>query len=909
MQSFLDDLANTFLEYPADKLRDCVVVLPSRRAVLYLKKAIAKKSDRALWLPQLFTFEDFITRLSSLKLVDKSDLLFLAFEVYKGIPGTANTDFDKFNSWAGLALSDFHDIDRYLLDSTQLFKDIRYVKDLEAWEPSENSLMTRFSNFWNDLAALYSALHQRLEEEGLAYQGMMYRRLAEGKDKERPLNTEWEKIWIAGLNALSPAEEGIIERLLESGKAEILWDADAHYFNNTEHEAGIFMRRFWQKWTWYKNQPFETVYNYYAVGSKRFQFVACDNVVRMCQDAAVILNQWRDEGVDFEKTAVVLADEGMLIPMMNALPKSVEAINITLGYALADTPVVDFLLQYLNIHESALAIAANKTPYSIYLPRLREWAGHVYFDLVFGDNKEHLSAILNRRSNFASADQLEKSTYNQGYWLGHLAKDVNQLLANMIRLCEVLYAYGSEKEQKWIAEQGFIARKALLQIERLLTKYPYVQDVKTLKNFIQQALKQEKLDLFGEPLAGLQILGMLETRALDFERVMIVGANEGLIPNSKGANSFIPYGVRMAYGLPTQREKDAIYMYHIYRLMQRAGEISLLYTTDSQGLGAKEKSRIIDQIDMELSANNKIEKIKLQNPPLTTVDQNPIIISKSDKHLERLSTMSYSPSSLNLYLECPVEFFYEKVLGLREAREYDLDRSQGEFGTVVHDSLEQLYLPFLDQKLSIEIIETLIPKSNAVVSHFVEKHLTEDSRRGMGLLMKEAAQRTVLNFLIREQEEIRKHGEPTIVSLEDEAGGSIQIGQYTIQLKGKIDRMDRLNGQLRIIDYKTGSVENFQAMNEKTDFKKMPSAQRQLLIYQWMVAQKYGASHIGLPVVVTLKSMEWKAVGNGEQSLDAYLPLTENFLHTLLSEILNKSNPFARNPEFKYAQYSAVAAP
>lgn len=908
MQSFLDDLVNTLLEYPAEKLQDSAVVLPSRRAVLYLKKAIVQKSDRALWLPQLFTFEDFISKLSDLKLADKTELLFVAFEVYKGLNNATEKDFDKFSSWAGMALSDFHDIDRYLLDSELLFRDIHYVKQLEAWEPSENSLVTRFSSFWNELAQLYKALSESLMADGKGYQGLMYRRLAEGSDKQKIENPEWDKIWIAGLNALSPAEERIVQLLLETGKTDIVWDADSHYLNNTEHEAGIFMRRFKQKWAWYKNQPFETVYSHYAAGKKHFDIVACDNVVRMCQDAAVVLNEWHNQGIDFEKTAVVLADEGMLIPMMNALPKSVEAINITLGYALTDTPVVDFLMQYLNIHESALAISAGKTPYPIYLPRLREWSGHVYFNVVFGPYRDALHAILNRRSNFASSAQLEESTENQGFWDGHLAQKPDELLKKMVDLCEGLYHYGTERQQKWIAEQGFLTRKAILQIQLLLKKYPYVKDIKTLKNFIRQVLRQEKMDLFGEPLAGLQMLGMLETRALDFERIMIVGVNEGLIPSNASSNSFIPYGVRMAYDMPTQREKEAIYMYHAYRLMQRAAHVTLLYTTDSEGLGSKEKSRIIDQIEIELAQKNHIEKRKIQDPPLSIIDHKPTTILKTAEHIARLREISYSPSSLNLYLECPVEFFFSRVMRMRQADTYDLDHSQGEFGTVVHDSLEQLYLPYVGKKISVQLVDEFIKQSGEMVSHFVEKHLTEDSKHGMGLLMKEAALRTVQNFLRKEKELIAHQGEPTIVSLEETVTGEVEVAWKKVSITGKIDRIDRLEGQLRIIDYKTGSVADFSAMNEKVDYAKMPSAQRQLLIYQWMVAQKEGIHNFGKPVVVTLKNMDWKAVNPGEFNPEEVLGLTESFLQKILGEILDEKIPFVRNPEYRYAQFGGVAA-
>ena len=908
MQSFLDDLANILLEYPAEKLQDSAVVLPSRRAVLYLKKAIAQKSNRALWLPQLFTFEDFISKLSDLKLADKTELLFVAFEVYKGLNHATEKDFDKFSSWAGMALSDFHDIDRYLLNSEQLFRDIHYAKELEAWEPSEPSLVTRFSSFWNELSQLYKALTERLIADGIGYQGMIYRRLAEGVDKRKIQQPEWDKIWIAGLNALSPAEERIAQMLLETGKTDIVWDADSHYLNNTEHEAGIFMRRFKQKWAWYKHQPFETLYSHYASGKKHFDIVACDNVVRMCQDAAVVLNEWHNQGIDFEKTAVVLADECMLIPMINALPKSVEAINITLGYALSDTPVVDFLMQFLNIHESALAISAGKAPYPIYLPRLREWSGHVYFNVVFGNYRNELHAILSRRSNFSSAKQLEESTGSKGYWDGHLANRPYEVLEKMIELSEALYNYGTERQQKWIAEQGFLTRKALIQIQRLLKKYPYVKDIKTLKNFIRQVLRQEKMDLFGEPLAGLQMLGMLETRALDFERIMIVGVNEGLIPSNSSTNSFIPYGVRMAYDMPSQREKEAIYMYHAYRLMQRAAHITLLYTTDSEGLGAKEKSRIIDQIEIELAQNNRIEKRKIQDPPLSIIEHKPTTITKTAEHIERLSAISYSPSSLNLYLECPVEFFFSKVMRMQEARTYDLDHSQGEFGTVVHDSLEQLYLPYVGKNISIKLLDVFIQQSGAIVSHFVEKHLTEDSKHGMGLLMKEAALHTVRNFLQKEKELIAQQGQPTIVSLEETVTGEVEVAGRKVSITGKIDRMDKLNGQLRIIDYKTGSVADFSAMNEKVDYTKMPSAQRQLLIYQWMVAQKEGVQNFGKPVVVTLKNMDWKAVNPGEFSPEELLGLTENFLEKILGEILDIQIPFVRNPEFRYSQFGGVAS-
>ena len=695
--------------------------------------------------------------------------------------------------------------------------------------------------------------------------------------------------------------------------AELFWDADEAFINNPIHEVGYFLRKYKSQWNFYKNNPFDWIGSHYSEKKDISVYGVPKNVSQAKQIGAILETLLLTDG-HLEKTALVLADEALLIPVLNSIPKSVKNINITMGLQLKNIPLLSLFEQLLNFH--------SKLSLSYYYKDIIALLSHPQIRALLFDKIDRASLAIEsiEANNFIYLDIVK---------IKNLIDDTSHELINLlfcdwednplkaIEHCQSLILkikHNLESNKNINAlqlEYLYRFNSAFNELKRLIETYGHIKDMKTLHVFFNELLKNDTLDFQGEPLEGLQIMGMLESRVLDFETVIIASVNEGILPSGKTNNSFIPYDVKLEYGLPTYKEKDAVYAYHFYHLLQRAKNIHILYNSEMDALNGGEKSRFITQLEVE-----NIHEIKhhIILPKTSIYKNSPKVIAKSEAvmvELQLLADKGFSPSSLTSYIRNPIDFYNQKILGIKEYEEVEETVADNTLGTIVHNTLEDFYKPFVGKFLSEKDIEYLLTKIDKTVSHhFKEVYKSGDITKGKNLIVFEVAKRYIFNFLKMELELLKNGNEVEILGIENDLEASVEIAElgFPVKIKGKIDRIDRYNGNIRVIDYKTGRVEpnQLQLVNWEdilSDYKKY-SKSFQVLAYSFLLSNK---SLITLPIeagIISFKNLSHgfmpfsKKDKDGNRVIkntmisDEILYAFHEQLKLLLLDIFNSSAPF-----------------
>ena len=941
MQAFLGSVIEKLLDTHKDDLANLCIVLPSRRASLFFKTELARQLKSTVWLPRLFSIEDFITDLTGLQVMDDTRLLFEFYEIYRQIEEAEADSFEAFVKWAPLLLSDFNEIDRYLVDASHLFSYLSDAKKLEQWglkhEKEASPFVLSYLRFWESIGTYYEAFAARLRKQKVVWQGLAYREAAENFEA---LFERWEhqhevrKMVFVGFNALNKAEEQMVKILTKNKKAEVFCDADAWYLENDTHEAGFFFRAYLKKGL-YSIRDFYWKYRYLQEAEREIHSIGVSGRVGQAQLTGAILAGLQSPGAGPEHTAVVLADETVLVPTLNALPQSIEKLNITMGFPLRNTPPANLFEDLLLLHQNAANRSQNSenpTTCKFYHKDLIRVFEHPWLKNAlsgpqgFPHADKVIEEMRNRNSVFMRPEDLRALL---GEVLGGKAaiqflfsdwkNHAGEALAYILRLIELLKdrLVKNEKQQQASIELEYLFHFARLfhVIKSLLDQYSFVSDIKTLHILFKQLLQSEKLAFYGEPLSGLQVMGMLETRALDFENLIITSVNEGFLPAGKSVNSLIPFDIRKEVGLPTYQEKDALYAYHFYRLLQRAKKVYLIHNTQTDSFGSGEQSRFVTQLEHELAAPHSQTRFyknlwtvppqAIENPAGTSVEKTPAVMER----LQEMAAKGFSPSSLISYINNPLEFYYQKVLYLDEQEEVEEIIGADTLGKVVHRTLEVLYTPFIGKVLSEDALGSMAKDVEKVlVESFEEEYENGRLDTGKNVLIFAVAKRFVNNFLQKEQEQLKQLKELKILGLEEllEATVMSELFDFPIHLKGIADRIDLADGELRIIDYKTGFVNqkdlNVNDMEELTHSLERNKA-FQLLMYAWMYTQKYPDIALVKSGIIAFRSLHnWlmpvrageaktTAIGKTEQAA------FETVLIHLLSELMNPGLPFEERKE------------
>lgn len=903
----LDDLETK--QIPIEQIR---FILPSKRAGIFLKNQLANRLSQPTFSPEILSVEAFVEELSGLRLIDSTQAIFELYNSYiEETPKAERESFDQFYDWAQILLQDFNEIDRYLIPPEDILNYLGQIKSLEHWslDPNPTQLIKNYLKFWERLDTYYLNFTSRLIKKKQGYQGLIYREATGNLEHYMQYQNKKTHVFL-GFNALNSSESHIIQGLLQNDQAYIYWDIDEHFIKDHIHAAGLFINDYKSQWNYYRKHPFNWTFNNYSQ-AKDITAIGAPKIVGQAKYVGGLLQTLASEENNLSHTAVVLGDETLLMPLLNSLPDNLGPLNITMGLPLHAVPMSSLFHQLFELH---------KTPSSsYYYKQVNSLLSHPVIYLSLNqDGQKLLQNILgelkkNNRS-YITYDDIYSKVSEEYKLITLLFKpwedSAENALNNIVKIIFLIKDALDADKTKNALELEFLHRFYTLfnQLQTLHEENNHLKSVKLLQRLFNELLSSENVDLRGEPLQGLQIMGMLETRVLDFETIIITGVNEGILPAGKSQNSFIPFDVKVQYQLPTFKEKDAVYTYHFYRLLQRAKKVYLVYNTEVDTLQGGEKSRFITQLKAE-NIHTVNETIVAPQIPLFTTELRTIKKTSAVlEQLKRLAVKGFSPSSLTNYIRNPLDFYQEKILGIKPLEEVEENVAYNTLGSILHKVLEELYDPYVGTLLTETAISNMTQQSDMKVEEqFKAFYHDGDISTGKNLIIFEVAKKFIHRILNKELAEIRAGRKIEILALEKELSYDITINglNFPVTLKGIVDRIDLYDGTLRIIDYKTGKV----APNEieiiewdllTSDYKKY-SKSFQLLTYAFMYSKTHNFSEELQAGIISFKRLQDKFVmlfskkdraGKGAQKVSKISSETlENYQDQLEQLLLELFNP------------------
>ena len=818
--TFLEKLAFEIISNHSQSIADLVVILPNKRAKVFLLDALKRQLDHTIFAPEIISIEDFVQEIAGIRSIDTIELLFEFYFVYLSVTDTSKQEpFENFANWAKTLLQDFNEIDRYLLEPNKVLKYLEDIKEIEHWsvEKNKTKLIEKHLAFWKLLPIYYDALYAHLLSKQVGYQGLIYRQAVSNMNHFTDAKPQ-KKFIFAGFNALNQAEERIIQHLLALDRAEVYWDIDHVFLKDSYHDAGFFIRKFKANWPYYKSHPFRWIANDYET-DKVIHIIGTPKSVGQAKIVGSTIDKLGSDvhNQDLKKVAVVLGEEGLLVPTLYSLPQSVGALNITMGYSSKNNPAQILVAKLFKMHTNALK--RNTNNYVFYYKDVLDILNHPLIE-PYAESNSVVSIINQNNFTFithkkllefgGSANQLFQLLFQK--WSASSVSVLETIAAVLILLKNNLDA--NSQEDKISKAFVFSIYKVINKLISYYTSHVAIDSIETLQAIYKQVVDVAEVSFEGEPLNGLQIMGVLESRVLDFDTVIISSVNEGTFPAGKSMNSFIPYDVKHELGLPTYKEKDAIYTYHFYHLLQRAKSVYILYNTEADGIDGGEKSRFITQLLVEKQPNHTIIE-QIYNADVPSIAKAPTVVSKSDKVQLRLKEIAtekgFSPSSLTTYIRCPIQFYLQRIVRISVVDEVEENIAANTLGTIIHKTLEVLYLPFVNKAAltSTDIDNCIFKIDEQVALQFKEIYKEGEIKKGRNLLAFEVAKRNIYNFLKIEQEAISNGDEIKILALEQECSRVLTHDRlpFPVLIKGNVDRIELRNGKVRITDYKTGKVE------------------------------------------------------------------------------------------------------
>lgn len=808
MQTFLGKTADhLFQSHGMEELKDIAVVMPSQRGILYLKKELAMRGDRPFLSPSFFTIEEFALQMTDSVLEDPIDLLFEAYACFKEVD--PNTDFDRFASWGQMMLKDFDTLDLYLVDASSLFTFLSEAKSIERWgqeygEEQADTWITpntqAYFKLYDSLLEVYIRLKSRLEVKGTTYRGLAYRKLVELLEAGKSLG--FKQIYFVGFNALSKSEESIIRLLLKENVAQTLWDVDEYYLKNRYHRAGNWLRDYSNPGNpaYLSRGAFHWMERDLLEKPKRVEIIGLANPSAQIFVAIEQIRAWQEEHGELEQVALVLGDESLLDSLMPYLGEFKDRLNITMGYSLKKSQVYSLIelwwsLVPLEKYPVSLVKSLKEHPlmHSIKLPSWKET------DLYLTHAPEGGNIFVSAQSSFQVC------------------------LQTLIRLLtDILYK--TDKEN-WDAESQAIlqALTVLDKLEELASTHSFIS-VKSGQALCKQLLQQQKMTFEGAENRLLHVMGLLETRTLDFDRVIVLSLNEGSLPGTRKRESLIPVDIAnmSAFSLPTFTQADAVTSYHFYRLLQRPKEAVLVYVQNESS--SSEVSRFIRQIRFDWSKlNPNLELIE----PAIQFNADQIVEEEVEHRIHKtpeliaqikdiLKNRGFSPSSVAMFASCSLKYYFSQIVNLSQEKQREDEMGADVFGTWLHKVLELLDSQLIEaggweDGLSVSEKRALIePLLVQAMTEIREKEGNFEVEKGFNYVLQEVAKTLLGSYFGQSSAWYPERIKLLAVEQMLETTVMIPVGSeiWPIKMKGRIDRMD-LKGDsvLRIVDYKTGKVE------------------------------------------------------------------------------------------------------
>lgn len=838
MNPFLKQVANYLYKNHLSELSEFCLVFPGRRAGVFFTAYLNELIERPMLSPEIITINELISSLTGLQQADQVSLVLKLQEVYSQETGHQEP-LDEFFFWGEILLADFDDIDKYLLNSDDLFRNISDLKELENQfdylsEEQKRAIdefwgnldkvphsfnKDKFIGIWIKLAAIYHRFHKVLKQNNIAYSGMIYREVAEAINEQMLTGLNAKKYVFIGFNALNNCEKAIFKKLENQQKAMFFWDYDDFYLKDIENEAGRFLRTNMISFPAPKSFIPE---NQVPANQRKITLVSVPGNITQAQ-AINLPNVLKSFRINerFDNTAFVLADENLLIPVISSVGKSFKDINITMGYPFVNTPVYGFISQLISLQKNIRR--SSKSPVFYYKPVVA-LLNHQF--VVNPEIKLFVAGIHKKNKVYVAASELNFSPFVKKIfscpdsWLNIL-----DYFLDVLKELSAKFDSTDNEQVKLDSEYLFQAFLAIQRLKDTLSglKVPDFP-VKILYRLLDQSLRRISIPFEGEPLTGLQVMGLLETRSLDFENLVLFSANEGFLPRIAAGHSFVPYHLRKGFGMPTYEDRDAMYAYYFYRLIQRTEKTVIVYNSITEGIASSEKSRFLYQLlyDSEF----EMEELNLSFNFKGTTNE-PIRIEANESHIRKLASVysnrNLSPSAINTYLECKLKFYFKYIAGIKEKDELKEEIDAVLFGNLFHYAMEFLYLPFEDKTVEAEALKRLRGDKRRIESVVLESvavkyyQMAPDEAShlklsGQSILIASHIREYIHQLLENDMQFAPFH----LVSLEKEYSAYYQVlsGEKTINIRigGIIDRIDRTVDGLRIVDYKTGR-------NLQLDFK------------------------------------------------------------------------------------------
>lgn len=870
MIPFLHNVAQAYYKAYGQDISRYTFVFPNRRAGVFFQHYLSQIAGRPIFSPEILTVTDLFERLSSYKKADRIEMLFLLFDIYKRISSSAET-FDEFLYWGEMLLNDFDDVDKYLVDAEQLFRNISDLKEIDAgfgfltedqieairrfWANflpvGENDKKKDFLEMWEVLYQLYTSLREQLRNKGLAYEGMIFRDVTENLAKDLDYKLPFEKVVFVGLNGHSKSEETLLRYFQKRGIADFYWDYSSPLVRDPQNKASFFIDRNKMLFpTQLALEPEEL-----SIDQPIVEVIGIPSAVGQAKYVHSIIRSLMNEqqitsSTQAMNTALVLPDENLLLPALYSIPEEIDKINVTMGYSLGNSSISGLMEHVFDLQRN---IRKSENYIGFYYKPVLAILNHRYITNIAGDEAKRMrQLIVQYNKTIVSWQEVQSHPIFElifrpiSNW-----QEIPDYLRNILStLKTALYVNQDSSEEELNARSVDIESEFIVEYYKTINKmddsFKNVlpeMSVETYFKLLKKLIVGISVPFTGEPLSGLQIMGVLETRALDFDNLIILSMNEGIFPLKKAANSFIPYNLRKGFDLPTYEHQDSIFSYHFYRMINRAKRIYLLYDTRTEGLQTGEVSRYYKQIK-HLYADSFDIREKLAVYKVSSSESLAISIQKTPQIMEKMNVFlqggdkRLSASSINTYLNCPLQFYFSVVENMAEEDEIAETIEASTFGTIFHSIMEWLYEPFKGKMVTADLLH-MLSKNDKLLTDMIERSFaenyfkTEKIKRltGQNFLTGEVLRKYIRKVLATDAKLtpfIYIDSEERIRSDYPLPSGKI------VSLKGIIDRVDEVKGHTRIIDYKTGKgVLRYKEMKDlfDKDLKDRPKAVMQVFMY------------------------------------------------------------------------------
>ena len=922
--AFITEIANYIKENYDLSKESLTIIFPNKRAALKLRtELINSKFETNIWLPQILSIQEAMCSWSGIQLLDNIDII---FELIKIVNKAEKIFSNDIYGLASQMLKDFDEIDQYAVDAKSLFQNTKDAKEIDLQFLNEDYVIDRkHIEFFASLNEYYESLRKVLLENKSGYYGLITRHIYDSDIDNLREMVGNRKIIFAGFNAMTKTEEGIIVRLIQENIATLLWDLDEYYFNDSRQEAGIFAREFFERNKHIQSIKRNFIGNKLVTDKKNIDIIGASGAV--IQTNALQL-ELHNESKDNDNEVIVLSDESMLIPVLNCIPSGKsEEMQVTMGFPYS-TCILNQFLQHLFVFQKNIR-NNNKGIYFWSLVRL---LNSELIKIIF--TKEELKHLFNWKNEnikksayYISTEDFEslKEHHDIYDFLCLISPKWNSntdCISSIKSLLKAIYKKVKINDKtNFISNQISVAGRIINKIEKLLNKYEDIIQIADIENLYRQSSSEMTINLKGD-YGGLQIMGLLETRNLDFKTVHILSVNEGILPQSKNANSLIPFDLRKHYGLPTYNNKQAVYAYHFYRLLQNAENIKIYYNTLADGMGEGESSRFIKQILHEMPSKNPNAEIKekiYKSPSNKNKEIEKIEAVKTDevydKIIKKLSYVSedkksgLSPTSISCYLKCPLKFYLKYIEKINDDIPQELIQSNV-IGTIIHAALENLYKYFGSDDITLESFEEIYAK------HFkdaLKKALADNNfpnglpHSGFNYLSSKMMDKMIENFIKQEIKFLKANKSMKIIGLEENLFASIYVPEHktNVNLTGNADRIDQVGNTIRIIDYKSGSVNDSDVVIKKNvnELKDLSEKSLQLLIYKYLYKKAHNdiAADDIEPGIIGLRKIS-KGIFSLSNNSSLFIgeDLIEDFeskLSAIYNEILDKDIPFRQTED------------